>query len=108
LAKAVHAPWQRVVGAQHLQLSTVDPPSAQHPGIVIGPGSRVRLCDPKAAVPEYGVLCLEVEVDGQIHRGYTIRRMVALRPEAPPKRRRLTAAVVGALAVIAVVVIAIV
>jgi hypothetical protein len=36
------------------------------------------------------VICLDVEVDGEIQRGYTIKRMVSLVPERnPPIWKRL-------------------
>lgn len=71
------ADWSVVVNTYHLQLSAIDPPDARVPGPVIGPDSRVRPCGVLPA-SDFGVICLEVDVDGQIERGYTISRMVAL------------------------------
>lgn len=73
--------WYRVSGGSHLQLSAVDPPDARVPGPVIGRSSRVRPCTGKLPKSEFGVICLDVDIDGHIERGYTIRRMVSLTPE---------------------------
>jgi hypothetical protein len=90
------AGWRRVSSAAHLQLSAVNPPDARVPGPVVGPGARVRPCDGALPESDFGVLCLEVDSDGRVTRGYTIRRMVSMTPEhtavRPAVRRLLFAA----------------
>ena len=81
------ADWSVVVNTHHLQLSAIDPPDARVPGPVIGPDSRVRPCDGVLPASDFGVICLEVDVDGQIERGYTVRKMVALASDPLPSAR---------------------
>jgi hypothetical protein len=60
----------------------------------------VRPCDDQQPQSQFGVLCLDVDQDGRIDRGYTVARMISYRPEAPEsssaKRRVALGAVVGA------------
>jgi hypothetical protein len=79
--------WAVVVNTNHLQLSAVDPPDARRPGPVIGPDTRVRACDGAPLADSAGVVCLEVDVDGEIERGYTVRRMLMLDSDPPPPAR---------------------
>lgn len=79
--------WSVVINANHLQLSAVNPPDARVPGPVIGPASRVRPCDESSSSSHLGVVCLDVEIDGRIERGYTIRRMLLLDSDPAPSAR---------------------
>jgi hypothetical protein len=91
--------WHRVASRSHLQLAGTEVVHSRVPGPVIGPGARVRPCSDLASQGEMDVICLEVEQDGKIERGYTVKRMVVLRPEdAPPmdRSRRLVIAGAGA------------
>jgi hypothetical protein len=97
--------WNRVTSGAFLFLSSVNPPDARASGMVIGPNSRVRPCDGVPPRSELEVLCLEVEQDGQIDRGYTIARMVAYRPEKNHRswnsKRIAVGAMVGAASIVA-------
>jgi hypothetical protein len=81
------ADWSVVVNANHLQLSAIDPPDARVPGPIIGPDSRVRPCGGVLPASDFGVICLDVDVAGQVERGYTIRKMVALASDPMPPPR---------------------
>jgi hypothetical protein len=88
--------WNRVTSTAFLLLSTSNPPDAREPGPVIGPHARVRPCpgEPPRAGTE--VLCLEVDIDGRVERGYTIARMVGFRPESTSRFSRSTKLAIGA------------
>ena len=74
--------WNRVTSSAFLFLSAANPPDARASGLVIGPNSRVRPCEDFKPRSQFDVLCLEVDQDGQINRGYTVARMVTFRPES--------------------------
>jgi hypothetical protein len=86
--------------APYVLLSAVDPPDARRPGPVVGPGTRVRPCDPCAEVRPFAVVCIEVDTaKGPPTHGYTDFPLFP----APGRRRwsvRL-AAVVGVAAAVA-------
>lgn len=93
--------WWRVTTSAHLQLSAVNPPDARVPGPVVGPGSRVRPCDGTLPESDFGVVCLEVDSNGEIARGYTIRRMVSMTPERPATARPAKRLIYAALLLVA-------
>lgn len=101
-------PWYRVVSRNHLQLSGDESINARVPGPVIGPNARVRPCSNLASQTDMDVICLDVDHNGQIERGYTIKRMVALVPEqkpSMPQRKRLAVAAAGLVAALAGIVV---
>jgi hypothetical protein len=97
--------WHRVTSSAFLFLSSANPPDARAPGIVVGPNSRVRPCDGAMPRSQADVLCLEVDQDGQIDRGYTVARMIAFRPEGEgspwTSRRIAVGAFVGVVGLVA-------
>jgi hypothetical protein len=97
------ADWSVVVNTNHLQLSAIDPPDARVPGPVIGPDSRVRPCGGVLPASNFGVICLDVDVDGRVERGYTIRRMVALASDPLPPTRVLPFAIATPMVLVLVV-----
>ena len=94
------ARWYRISSGTHLQLSAVNPPDARVRGPVVGPDSRVRPCSGVLPESDEGVICLEVDGGGNIERGYTIRRMVALTPETATSGTRLARVLYAAIALV--------
>ena len=87
--------WCRVTSRAHLQLSADNPPTSR-PGPIIGPASRVRPCASFKTESKFGVMCLDVDDDGRIQRGYTIKHMVSFAPERPARTPRWRLPLVGA------------